>query len=500
MRQTLSFAKASVRMSEQKILLVQAENSPLAELKKALSSNGFQVTTCTSGFDALDELRTEPGDLVLSAVGLPDINGFQLCSLIKSAEQTNSIPVVVVGNSEELDDGFWQRAASSDLVLPRKEAESDGDKVVEQIKQLLLIAKGGHKKAMAETPLIPANLNSKDLIQSYQKLLATLLMERSAAHLARTLVEAVSSRVQFMLRFSGYMQRIFNAEATGLIVVDPKAHWAIYDALVPISKASLEKLQASANKDIGLDGDVRTIVSGETPPRGATIKSHEVVMVSDEHNSLIGALVLGWSSKPTLTDELRANLEIMRMHMRPVFKALFDLQQIQMLKQHHAFGSYVDPVTGLYNIEFLIGFLQQQLLFSKRQKLPTGLILIDVDRFSDLNEQFGAETGDMVLMSIGHKLSRTIRQSDLLARYSGDTFSVVLPNTDLPGSKVVAEKLRHEIESMTWDAVGGKAISVTVCVGCSAFNFEDSNPETILRDAKIALMDAKEEGRNRIAP
>lgn len=487
-------------MSEQKILLVQDEKKPLSHLKEALRRTGYTVTTCGSGFDALDELRSEPGDLVLSTVNLPDISGFQLCSLLKSAEHTQTIPVVVVGSKDELDDSFWQRAALSDLVIARKDAESAGDKVVDQIKELLATAKGSHKKHVVETPLIPADLDGKNVLHSYQSLLSTLLMERNVAHLARTLCEAVSSRVQFMARFSGYMQRVFGAEVTGMIVIDPKAHWAIYDAMVPVSKASLEKLQASAQKEIELEGDVRTIVNGETPAKAANLKAHEVIAVHDAHNELIGALVLGWSTKPEFSDEMRAHLDMFRMHMRPVFKALFDLQQIQMLKQHHAFGAYVDPVTGLYNIEFLIGFLQQQLLFSSRQKLSTGLILVDIDRFSALNDQYGAETGDMVLMSVGHKLSRVIRQSDLLARYSGDTFAVVLPNTDLAGSKILAEKLRTEVESMSWDTVGEKPLQVTVCVGCSSFNFHDANPETILRDAKVALMEAKDVGRNRVGP
>jgi diguanylate cyclase (GGDEF)-like protein len=385
--------------------------------------------------------------------------------------------------------------------LPRKEVDSDGEKVVDQLRDLIAGAKGAHKKLLVETPLIPADLDSKNMIHSYQTLVATLLIERSVAHLARTLVEAVSSRVQFMQRFSGYMQKVFGAEVTGLIVVDPKAHWAIYDALVPVGKAAMEKLQATANKEIELEADVRTIVNGEVPARGgANIKSIEVIPIKDANQNLVGGVVLGWSVKQNLSPEMICELEMFKMHMRPVFKALFDLQQIQMLKQHHAFGSYVDPVTGLYNIEFLIGFLQQQLLFSSRQKLSTSLILVDVDRFSSINEEFGAETGDMVLMSIGHKLSRSIRQSDLLARYSGDTYAIVLPNTDLPGAKIVAEKLRSEVQGMTWDTVGSKPLAVTVCVGCSAFTFEDANPETILRDAKIALMDAKEVGRNRVAP
>src|SRR5262249_50912476 len=158
--------------------LVQAKSSPLAALEQALSKRGYKVTTCTSAFGALDEMRTAPRDLVLACVNLPDVNGFQLSSLIKSAEHTNSIPVVVVGEKSELDNGLWQRVGSSDLVMERKHVESAADKAVEQIKELLTSAGGRHKHTLADSPLIPADLNSKDVLHSYKSLVANLLIER----------------------------------------------------------------------------------------------------------------------------------------------------------------------------------------------------------------------------------------------------------------------------------------------------------------------------------
>jgi diguanylate cyclase (GGDEF)-like protein len=84
----------------------------------------------------------------------------------------------------------------------------------------------------------------------------------------------------------------------------------------------------------------------------------------------------------------------------------------------------------------------------------------------------------------------------LIARYGGDEFAVVLPNTDVAGARILAEKVRTEVEQLGFVKGGRKGPHVTVSVGCSHFNMEDLNPETILRDAKLALQKAKEAGRN----
>jgi diguanylate cyclase (GGDEF)-like protein len=482
-------------MAERKILLVQDEKSPLLTLKSALAKNGFDVTTCNSGFDALDEMRCEPGDLVVATVSLPDMNGFQLSSLIKSAEQTSVVPVVVVGSREELADSFWKRASLSDLVIERKDVEFDEDKAIEKISKLLN-GKTYDKQALVETPLIPADLSGRDLMRSYREIFSTLLMERSINHLTRSLIDSVNSRVEFMSRFFGYMHRLFDCEVTGLVVADQTTPWGIFEISGSVSKAGFDKVVTTATKQLSLNLTPRLVVNGDVAEKGSTIKTSEVLPVYATSGE---ALVVGWTTKHTLDEPMKVVAEILKTQMMPVFKALFDLQQINLLRQQQAYASSTDPITGLYNMEFLMGFLQQQLMFSQRQKLPVGLILVDIDRFLEINNQFGHEVGDMILSTLAQQMASNVRASDLVARYSGDQFAVVLPNTDVVGSKVVADKLRAEVEKMKWQNFGDKVPTVTVSVGISAFNMEDVNPETILLAAKKALAVAKEQGRNCVA-
>ena len=193
-------------------------------------------------------------------------------------------------------------------------------------------------------------------------------------------------------------------------------------------------------------------------------------------------------------------MTLLTQELKPVVQLLLAKQEIEVLHSRETYRAAIDSLTGLYNLEFLVGFLQQQLLFSYRQRLPVGMVIVDIDNFALINQNHGYEFGDSVLTTVANRLLNVTRSSDLLARYGGDQFAVVLPNTDVAGAKVLAEKVRGEIEVIDFshenDRRGPK---ITVSVGCACFNMEDLNPETILRDAKVALRSAKEAGRNRIA-
>ena len=94
-------------MSEIKVVLAENQDEPMLVLKESLQQSGCQVTVCTSGFDALDELLNSGGKILVTADQLPDITGYQLSCMLKSTSVTGAMPVVLVSSGNDVNDNFW---------------------------------------------------------------------------------------------------------------------------------------------------------------------------------------------------------------------------------------------------------------------------------------------------------------------------------------------------------------------------------------------------------
>nr|MCU0936966.1 GGDEF domain-containing protein [Gammaproteobacteria bacterium] len=126
---------------------------------------------------------------------------------------------------------------------------------------------------------------------------------------------------------------------------------------------------------------------------------------------------------------------------------------------------------------------------------PLSLVVLDVDRFKELNDRYGHVAGDRALRAISEGLVESLREADFIARYGGEEFVVLLPKTDLPAAGQVAEKLRRAVESRQFQYRDHR-VAVTVSCGVAAFR-EGDGPETVFERADRALYRAKQAGRNR---
>lgn len=163
-------------------------------------------------------------------------------------------------------------------------------------------------------------------------------------------------------------------------------------------------------------------------------------------------------------------------------------------------ASLRDRLTGLYNRGRLDIYLAEQFAWAVQTKKPLSVIMADVDHFKRINDTYGHAAGDKVLVAIAESLSGRLRPRDLVARYGGEEFALVLPETDAPGSRVVAERIRHKVESAIHDLGDTVQLRVTLSLGCATLHpAEFGNNAELLRAADQALYAAKRSGRNRVA-
>jgi diguanylate cyclase (GGDEF)-like protein len=159
----------------------------------------------------------------------------------------------------------------------------------------------------------------------------------------------------------------------------------------------------------------------------------------------------------------------------------------------------VDPLTDVANRRWIMAELHREMERSRRQRLPMSVVMVDLDHFKQINDKHGHQVGDRVLKTAAMVLSETVRQSDLVGRYGGEEFLILLPDTDAANARDVAERCRAQL-SRTNIVVGGSrsfTISASFGVG-NTVPGAHTNLDTLIHHADQALYKAKEEGRNRV--
>ncbi len=158
----------------------------------------------------------------------------------------------------------------------------------------------------------------------------------------------------------------------------------------------------------------------------------------------------------------------------------------------------IDALTGVHNKRYFLEFLQRELARAQRHNLGLALVLIDVDRFKKINDEFGHLGGDLTLCELARCARQHIRQDELLARYGGEEFVVVLPEIDLESARAAAERLRQLVEVNPF-SYAGKSYQVTISLGVAFTKGAEGITTTeLIKRADSKLYEAKRDGRNRV--
>lgn len=159
-------------------------------------------------------------------------------------------------------------------------------------------------------------------------------------------------------------------------------------------------------------------------------------------------------------------------------------------------SSFIDPLTGVKNRAAMDNALRREVELSHRQGASMSVILLDIDHFKQINDQYGHAKGDTVLRAVAQCAEQSIRSSDILFRFGGEEFLILLSYTRTDGALLLAERIRRNIEKL--DPMPNTPLRVSVSLGVSSLK-ENEQSDSLFDRADKALYRAKQEGRNRVA-
>ncbi len=232
----------------------------------------------------------------------------------------------------------------------------------------------------------------------------------------------------------------------------------------------------------------------DVPTRGASILAVPLIYQDEE----LGVLTLTHEENNAYT---KKDQEMMQILATNVSIVLWNLRRFAKTEERN----YIDDLTGLYNYRYFEKMIPELCRTCDRERMGLVLLVLDIDHFKQVNDTYGHLVGNEVLKGIARLLKEMVREIDVVCRYGGEEFTVILPGTTLEMGQQIAERLRMAIEKSTiaLPPVGQvipMPIRVTVSVGVASYPDMGDSPMELLRHADRAMyVGSKQQGRNRVA-
>ncbi len=449
-----------------RILVVDDIPANVRLLEVRLLAEYFEVVTANSGAEALEICETSKVDVVLLDVMMPEMDGFEVCRRLKSDPATAHLPVVMITALDQVADRVRGLEAGADDFLTKPVNDLQ---LMTRVKSLVRL-----KMLTDELRLrtaTAASIGLEDLLGdgagSGQDPAKVLLIDAR-----RQTFEKIRSRLKGGIELdfasdpnAGFFQAAEGGYecvivSTALPDVDPLR---LCSQLRSLDRTRFLPIILLADRD----DDPRII-------RGLELGVNDFLVRPVEPHELTARLVTQIRRK-RYNDRLRASVA----------------QSIEM--------AVTDALTGLHNRRYLDNHLQTLFERAVARRRPLSVMIVDLDRFKSINDRFGHDGGDDVLREFARRLRQNMRGIDLICRFGGEEFVVVMPDTDGPVAEKVAERIRAEI-ARTPFAIGkeGQSVTVTISVGVSSARGQADDVRSLLKRADMALYEAKKSGRNKV--
>ncbi len=446
-----------------RILVVDDIEANVKLLEARLTAEYYEVLTASDGPTALALAASEKPDIVLLDVMMPGMDGFEVCRRLKDDPLTRHIPVVLVTALDGRSDRITGLEAGADEFLTKP------------IDDVMLFAR---VRSLTRLKQVLDELRAREASGRRIGVIAG-----AAARLGGT-----GGRVLVLDDNERQAQRLM----TELAIEHRPVHETDPDKAHMTARGPVDLIVVNATAR-GFDGlRFAANIRSDEATRHLPILA---IVDPDERHRLVKALEIGVNdilTKPIDPQEMaaRARSQIRRKRYTDFLRDNLD---------HSLELAVTDQLTGLHNRRYMEGQLGALVKRAAHGGDPVSALMIDIDHFKKINDNFGHDIGDEVLREFAIRVATNVRAIDLPCRYGGEEFTVIMPGARLADAERVAERIRLHVAGSPFRVAGGsELLTVTISVGVACTLGESDTPDALLKRADEAVYEAKAAGRNRV--
>ena len=479
-----------------KILLIDDSATQLEILKLNFSKLGYDVITAKDGSEGYRMVFEVAPDLILSDIVMPNLNGYQLCRLLKNNKITQKIPIILLTVLDKKIDKFWGSKSGADKFISKTTNYEEIEEIV--------------KKNIEKNPvsdeykkhLLNNSVSNETIQNQINSVLDELLMNSTFLNEFRDLGEFLSHEKVLIEKTFKLIGSFVEYNVAGLFLNTPdkneKNILHIDIGKNSVSSFVMEKIKRDffakmpgvstfTIRDFGHD-IVREPVNKDQPVLNFEEFKTAHILPLISNGDLVGGVCF--------YNTERCNYTEFKFY-KTMISELLLLLKMRFLYSQTEYLSVTDGLMGLYNRRHFEYNVEREFLRTKRYPSDLSLAMIDIDHFKNVNDTYGHQFGDYVLKNISDIILESFRKTDMVYRYGGEELAIILTETSLESALIPLERLKDKIAKHQF-TYNGKTTNITISIGLSSNFMDIQTQEELVESADKALYRAKQSGRNKV--
>ncbi len=454
-------------MSKGKILVVDDSRLSRTLCVDILTEEGFEVEPVSTGLLALDKIRTTDFDLVILDLILPDISGQEIMRMAMQMKASTDF-IIMTGHASVDSAVTCLKSGASDYLT--KPLNPEEFKIIVN-------------RTIDQKRLYEENAGLKRLVKLYD--------------LSRVISSCLDYQRFYEVIIDSFLQMVEGKVGLSIFLTGKQAEWELKafrggseEEAARLSEALIPYLRKTASEtgDPNIKQDVLNLkpdaIGIETPDLGPFL------LIPIRKKDVVAGYVAIFNSPGKSYGNTDAeNAAFVST------EASLALENVELYGRAREL-TYIDDLTKLHNLRYLDIVLTNEIKRAKRFNSYLSLLFIDIDYFKNINDTYGHRVGSKALAELGQILKDTVREIDVVVRYGGDEFTILLIETNSAGAAIIAERIRTEVEEHIFLAEEGLSISLTITTGVATYPESAADKEELLTMADNAMYRGKRTTRD----